>query len=114
MSNFYAKSINPRTKVEEDCTFIDTGKDTFIEFKDGWKYNTKFFNNTIMENEAINQDGEEMIYEANRVFTETFGNPISPQEASMYFLAGLFALIPLVYGIVLCAKLILKWIGWGV
>lgn len=101
MSNYYAKAINPRTKVEEDCTFIDTGKDTFIEFKDGWKYNTKFFNNTITELEAINDDVD-------------LGDPISPSEASMYFLAGLFALIPLVYGIVLCAKLILKWIGWGV
>lgn len=68
----------------------------------------------MTEQEAINQDGEEMIYEANRVFNETFGNPISPSEAFMYFLAGLFALIPLVYGIVLCAKLILKWIKIGV
>jgi hypothetical protein len=49
MSNFYAKAINPRTHQEEDCTFIDTGKDTFIEFKDGWKYNTKFFNSPISE-----------------------------------------------------------------
>ena len=106
MSNFYAKAINPRTKVEEDRTFIDMGKDTFIEFKDGWKYNTKFFNNTITEQEAINKDGEEVI--------EYFGEAISPSEASMYFLAGLFALIPLVYGIVLCAKLILKWIKIGV
>lgn len=68
----------------------------------------------MTEQEAINQDGDEMIYEANRVFNETFGNPISPSEASMYFLAGLFALIPLVYGIVLCVKHILMWIGWGV
>lgn len=76
MSNFYAKSINPRTKVEEDCTFIDTGKDTFIEFKDGWKYNTKFFNNTISEQEAINQDGEEIVDE----FDSYFGDPQTTKE----------------------------------
>jgi len=101
MSNFYAKSINPRTKVEEDCTFIDTGKDTFIEFKDGWKYNTKFFNNTISEQEAINQDGEEVI--------EYFGEAISPSEAYMYLLAGCIAMIPLLLGIVYCVRYV-----WGV
>lgn len=100
MSNFYAKAINPRTKVEEDCTFIDTGKDTFIEFKDGWKYNTKFFNNTISEQEAINQDGEEVV--------DYFGET-SPQEAFMYFVVGCFALVPLVIGIVYCVKYV-----WGV
>lgn len=60
----------------------------------------------MTEQEAINQDGEEVI--------EYFGEAISPSEAFMYLLAGLFALIPLVYGIVFCVKLILKWIGWGV
>ncbi len=87
MSNFYAKAINPRTKVEEDCTFIDTGKDTFIEFKDGWKYNTKFFNNTISEQEAINQD------------YENFGKPISRAEFWAYMVVGLVALAcPLIVG----------------
>ncbi len=57
----------------------------------------------MTEQEAINQDGEEVI--------EHFGEAISPSEASMYFLAGLFAMIPLVYGVVLCVKLILKWIN---
>jgi hypothetical protein len=56
----------------------------------------------MTEQEAINQDGEEVI--------EYFGEPISPNEASMYFLAGLFAMIPIVYGIVACVKLILNWI----
>lgn len=102
MSNFYAKAINPRTNQEEHCTVLDMGKDTFIEFKDGWKYNTKFFNSPITEQDAINQDGEEVI--------EYFGDAISPSEASMYFLAGLFAMIPIVYGIVTCVKLILNWI----
>lgn len=67
MSNFYAKAINPRTQLEEDCTFIDNGKDTFIEFKDGWKYNTKFFNPPVSEQEAINQDGEEIMEQANDI-----------------------------------------------
>lgn len=56
----------------------------------------------MTEQEAINQDGEEVI--------EYFGDAISPQEASMYFLAGLFAMIPIVYGIVTCVKLIWNWI----
>lgn len=55
----------------------------------------------MTEQEAINQDGEEVI--------EYFGEPISPSEASMYFLAGLFALIPIIYGIITCVKLIFKW-----
>lgn len=96
MSNFYAKAINPRTKVEEDCTFIDMGKDTFIEFKDGWKYNTKFFNSEVTEQEAINDDID-------------LGDPISPQEAFMYLLVGCIAMIPLVIGVVYCIKYV-----WGV
>lgn len=195
MSNYYAKAINPRTDKLEKAVVLDMGKDNFIQFEDGWKYNTKFYEHPINpiteqeainkcksggayraddgflvetckfclrdmpygekdgsiqqldnlricmgacnndcdytvpygfvpecgcnvhdrdEQEAINQDGEEMIYEANRAFTETFGNPVSSSEAFMYFIAGLFALIPLVYGIVICAKLIFKWIVSGV
>ena len=102
MSNFYAKAINPRTCIEEKCVVLDMGKDNFVQFNDGMIYKA----GEISEQEAINQDGEEVI--------EYFGEAISSSEASMYFLAGLFAMIPLVYGIVLCVKLILKWIGWGV
>lgn len=105
MSNFYAKAINPRTKVEEDCTFIDMGKDTFIEFKDGWKYNTKFFNGEISEQEAINQDREEIVDE----FDSYFGNPQTTKEVFAtlgvsLLMTGLLAV--LLVGVVNCVKLI--------
>lgn len=57
----------------------------------------------MTEQEAINQDGEEVI--------EYFGEAISPSEAFMYLLVGCIAMIPLLLGIVYCAKLILKWIN---
>lgn len=53
------------------------------------------------EREAINQDGDE--------FVEYFGEPISDSEHYAYMTFGLFALIPLVAGIVVCTKLIFKW-----
>jgi hypothetical protein len=104
MSNFYAKAINPRTHQEEDCTFIDTGKDTFIEFKDGWKYNTKFFNSPISEQEAINQDGEETIEE----FELYFGKPSTGKEilatlGVSLFMTGLLAV--LIVGVVNCVQI---------
>lgn len=105
MSNYYAKAINPRTNKLEKAVVLDMGKDNFIQFEDGWKHNLKFFKGDVItedEQEAINQDGEEVI--------KYFGDAISPSEASMYFLAGLFAMIPIVYGIVTCVKLIWNWI----
>ena len=109
MSNFYAKAINPRTNQEEDCTFIDNGIDsftgkgrtTFIEFKDGWKYNTKFFNSPISEQEAINQDGEE--------FELYFGKPLTGKEiiatiGVSLFMTGLLAV--LIVGVVNCVQFV--------
>lgn len=42
MSNYYAKAINPRTGIEEECVYLDMGKVHYLEFKDGWKHNVKY------------------------------------------------------------------------
>lgn len=77
MSNYYAKAINPKTGTVEKTVVLDIGKDTFIQFEDGWKYNLKFFKNEVMEDEqeAINED------------TEYFGNPID-EDNRAHFLIG--------------------------
>ena len=53
MSNYYAKAINPKTKVEEDCVVLDMGKDNFVQFNNGMIYKA----GEISEQEAINRDG---------------------------------------------------------
>ena len=64
MSNYYAKAINPKTKVEEDCVVLDMGKDNFVQFNNGMIYKA----GEISEQEAINQDGEEIMEQWDSIY----------------------------------------------
>jgi hypothetical protein len=71
MSNFYTKAINPRTNKIEKATMLDTPNGFFLEFQDGWKYNLKENPNMIIdEYEAINQDGEEILEDIDKIAVE--------------------------------------------
>ncbi len=134
MSNYYAKAINPRTKQIEQATMLDTSNGFFLAFEDGWKYNLKENPNMVItEQEAINQDGEEIMEQWDSIYNlnpdaydkamktrEVFEDEVYPNffdysfNWKWKFVLGLLTLgflTVLVSGIVSVVSVAMDWIG---